>query len=42
MCVDIIPSESITYLGVVLDKNLNWNKHIQEKVFKTRKLFGYD
>ena len=34
--VDIIPSESMTYLGVELDKNLNWNKHIQEKVSKTR------
>ena len=38
--VDIIPSESMTYLGVVLDKNLNWNKHIQEKVSKTRKFLA--
>ena len=38
--MDIIPSESMTYLGVVLDKNLNWNKHIQEKVSKTRKFLA--
>ena len=38
--MDIIPSESMTYLGVVLDKNLNLNKHIQEKVSKTRKFLA--
>ena len=33
--VDITPAESMTYLGVVLDHKLNWNKHIQDKVSKT-------
>ena len=32
--VEIIPSDSMTYLGVVLDKKLDWNDHIQEKVSK--------
>ena len=38
--VDITPSESMTYLGVVLDHKLNWNKHIQEKVSKTKKFLA--
>ena len=38
--VEIIPSDSITYLGVVLDKKLDWNKHIQVKVSKCRKFLA--
>ena len=33
----------MTYLGVVLEKNLNWNKHIQDiqqKVSKTKKFLA--
>ena len=38
--VEIIPSDSMTYLGVVLDKKLDWNDHIREKVSKCRKFLA--
>ena len=36
--VDINPSESMTYLGIVLDNKLSWTPHIQKKVSKAKKL----
>ena len=36
--VEIIPSSSMTYLGVVLDQKLNWSLHIEKKkVSKAKK-----
>ena len=35
--VDINPSESMTYLGIVLDQKLSWTPHIQRKVSKAKK-----
>ena len=35
--VEMTPQDSMTYLGVVLDNKLNWNKHIQTKVSKCKK-----
>ena len=35
--VEIIPSSSMTYLGVILDQKLNWNSHINSKVAKAIK-----
>ena len=34
--VEITPQDSMTYLGVVLDNKLNWNRHIQTKVSKCK------
>ena len=31
---EITPTNSMKYLGVVLDHNLSWTPHIQEKVSK--------
>ena len=33
---EITPQDSMTYLGVVLDNKLNWNKHIQTKLSKCK------
>ena len=38
--VEITPQDSMTYLGVVLDNKLNWNKHIQTKVSKCKKFLA--
>ena len=38
--VEITPKDSMTYLGVVLDNKLNWNKHIQSKVSKCKTILG--
>ena len=38
--VEITPQDSMTYLGVVLDNKLNWNKHIQSKVSKCKKFLA--
>ena len=35
--VDINPSPSMTYLGVILDQKLNWSLHIDNKVAKAKK-----
>ena len=35
--VEIKPSSSMTYLGVVLDQKLNWSLHIEKKVSKAKK-----
>ncbi len=35
--VEIIPSSSMTYLGVILDQKLNWCSHINTKVAKAIK-----
>ena len=35
--VEINPSESMTYLGIVLDQKLSWTPHIQNKVSKAIK-----
>ncbi len=35
--VEIIPSSSMTYLGVILDQKLNWFSHINNKVAKAIK-----
>ena len=40
--VDINPSESMTYLGIVLDQNLSWTPHIQKKVSKAIKKNTHD
>ena len=34
---DINPSESMTYLGIVLDQKLSWTPHIKKKVSKAKK-----
>ena len=31
---EINPSSSMTYLGIILDQNLNWSLHIKTKVSK--------
>ena len=37
--VEIIPSSSMTYLGILLDQKLNWTLHIEEKkVSKAKKI----
>ena len=36
--VEIKPSSSMTYLGVVLDQKLNWSLHIEKKVSKAKKI----
>ena len=35
--VEINPSPSMTYLGVILDQKLNWSQHIDNKVAKAKK-----
>ena len=35
--VEIKPSSSMTYLGVILDQQLNWSLHIDNKVAKAKK-----
>ena len=35
--VEIKPSSSMTYLGVILDQKLNWCSHINTKVAKAIK-----
>ena len=35
--VEIKPSQSMTYLGVILDQKLNWSLHINTKVAKAIK-----
>ena len=34
---DINPSDSMTYLGIVLDHKLSWTPHIKKKVSKAKK-----
>ena len=36
--VDINPSVSMTYLGIVLDQKLSWTPHIQKKGLKSKKV----
>ena len=36
--VEINPSPSMTYLGVILDQKLNWSQHIDNKVAKAKKI----
>ena len=36
--VEINPSPSMTYLGVILDQKLNWSLHIDNKVAKAKKI----
>ena len=38
--VEINPSPSMTYLGIVLDQKLNWTTHIQSKVSKAIKFLA--
>ena len=40
--VEIKPSTSMTYLGIILDQKLNWKLHIQTKVSKAITIFSYD
>ena len=35
--VEINPSSSMTYLGIVLDQKLSWSPHIEKKVSKAKK-----
>ena len=39
--VDINPSESMTYLSIVLDQKLSWTPHIQKKVLVPRLTFFF-
>ena len=38
--VEIKPSTSITYLGIILDQKLNWSLHIKTKVSKAIKFLA--
>ena len=38
--VEIKPSTSMTYLGIILDQKLNWSLHIKTKVSKAIKFLA--
>ena len=38
--VEINPSTSMTYLGIILDQKLNWSLHIKTKVSKAIKFLA--
>ena len=39
---DINPSESMTYLGIVLDQKLSWTPHIKKKRVQSQTVFTFD